>query len=93
VSWLDAGTKSSLVTQQHNTAVAGELVGVDVQISNPMAIGLSLTQLRAVYEHESGVTGTVNEYVKVANDLISYLLISNITHLPLLTGQSSHTAQ
>jgi len=33
-----------------------------------MAIGLSLNQLRAVYEHESGVTGTVNEYVKVAND-------------------------
>ncbi|DBA74127.1 hypothetical protein WJX77_012500 [Trebouxia sp. C0004] len=65
VSWLDAGTKFSLVTQQHNTAVAGESVGVDVQISNPMAVGLSLTQLRAVYEHESGVTGTVNEYVKV----------------------------
>ena len=65
VSWLDAGSKSSVVTQQHNTAVAGELVGVDVQISNPMALGLSLTQLRAVYEHDSGVTGPVNEYVKV----------------------------
>lgn len=65
VSWLDGGSKSSVVTQQHNTAVAGELVGVDVQISNPMALGLSLTQLRAVYEHDSGATGPVNEYVKV----------------------------
>lgn len=77
VSWLDAGTKSSLVTQQHNTAVAGELVGVDVQISNPMAIGLSLNQLRAVYEHESGVMGTVNEYVKVANDPKSFTDITD----------------
>jgi hypothetical protein len=77
VSWLDAGTKSSLVTQQHNTAVAGELVGVDVQISNPMAVGLSLTQLRAVYEHESGVMGTVNEYVKVANDPKSFTDITD----------------
>ena len=65
VSWLDAANKTSAVVQQHNTAVAGELVGVDVQISNPMALGLSLTQLRAVYEHESGATGPVNEYLKV----------------------------
>ena len=65
VSWLDGGSKASLVTQLHNTAVAGELVGVDVKISNPMALGLSLTQLRAVYEHESGVTSPSNEYVKV----------------------------
>lgn len=51
--------------QQQNTAVAGELIGVDVQMSNPMAIGLSLTQLRAVYEHESGATGAYNDYVEV----------------------------
>ncbi|KAL3147776.1 hypothetical protein ABBQ32_002510 [Trebouxia sp. C0010 RCD-2024] len=65
VSWLDAANKTSSVVQQHNTAVAGEVVGVDVQVSNPMALSLSLTQLRAVYEHESGVTGPVNEYLKV----------------------------
>ena len=65
MSWLDAAGKSSAVVQQHNTAVAGELVGVDVQISNPLAVGLSLTQLRAVYEHESGATGPTNEYLKV----------------------------
>lgn len=66
MSWLDAASKTSgAVVQQPNTAVAGELVGVDVQISNPMALGLSLTQLRAVYEHESGATGPVNEYLKV----------------------------
>lgn len=51
--------------RQHNTAVAGELVGVDVQMSNPMAIGLNLTQLRAVYEHESGAVGLSNDFVKV----------------------------
>lgn len=74
VSWLDAASKtSSSVVPQHNTAVAGELVGVDVQISNPMAISLSLTQLRAVYEHDSGVTGPVNEHLKV----IPYLLCSH----------------
>lgn len=64
-SWLDGGSKASLALQQHNTAVAGELIGVEVHMSNPMAIGLSLTQLRAVYEHESGATGPVNAFVKV----------------------------
>lgn len=64
---MDAANKTISVAQQHNTAVAGELVGVDVQLSNPMALGLSLTQLRAVYEHESGVTGPVNEYLKVTS--------------------------
>ena len=62
---MDGGSKASLMLQQQNTAVAGELIGVDVQMSNPMAIGLSLTQLRAVYEHESGATGASNDYVKV----------------------------
>lgn len=65
MSWLDAAGKTSAVVQQHNTAVAGELVGVDVHISNPLAVGLSLTQLRAVYEHESGATGPANDYLKV----------------------------
>lgn len=65
-SWLDGTSKATLALQQHNTAVAGELVGVDVQMSNPMAIGLSLTQLRAVYEHESGAEGPSNDFVKVS---------------------------
>lgn len=73
VSWLDGASKSAVVTQQPNTAVAGELIGVDVQISNPMALGLSLTQLRAVYEHESGVTGPVNEYLKVRPPYVNSL--------------------
>ena len=65
MSWLDGGSKSSLTAVQHNTAVAGEAVGVEVHISNPMSIGVSLTQVRAVYEHDSGATGPVNEYVQV----------------------------
>lgn len=69
VSWLDAANKTNAPMQLHNTAVAGELVGVDVQISNPMALGLSLTQLRAVYEHEGGATGPVNDYLKVLSSI------------------------
>lgn len=71
MSWLDAANKTISVVQQHNTAVAGEVVGLDVQVSNPMALSLSLTQLRAVYEHESGTTGHVNEYLKVISSALS----------------------
>jgi len=47
-NWLDSGSRASLVTSTSEThsCCVGEDIGVDVELSNPLKIELSVTQLR-----------------------------------------------
>ena len=65
-SWLDGGSRTNLAAAATNTAVAGELLGVDIELHNPLAVGLSLTQMQLLYEHEGGAAGPASASVEVS---------------------------
>ena len=65
-SWLDGGSRTNLAAAATNTAVAGELLGVDIELHNPLAVGLSLTQMQLLYEHEGGAAGPASAFVEVS---------------------------
>ncbi|KAK9823583.1 hypothetical protein WJX72_003982 [[Myrmecia] bisecta] len=70
-SWLDGASRNNLAALQCNTAVAGETLGVDLELANPLAVELQLAHLRLVYEHESGASGGSNAYVQVLEEALS----------------------
>ena len=65
-SWLDGGSRANLAAAVTNTAVAGELLGVDIELHNPLAVGLSLTRMQLLYEHEGGAAGPASAFVEVS---------------------------
>ena len=51
-SWLDGGSSSKIAGVTLNTAVVGEPLEVLVSVSNPLALELSVSRMRLVYEAE-----------------------------------------
>ena len=78
-SWLDGGSRTNLAAAATNTAVAGEVLGVDVELHNPLAIGLSLTQLQLLYEHEGGAAGPASAFVEVSASQLVMLAQAGIS--------------
>ena len=39
---------------------------MDVELHNPLAVGLSLTQMQLLYEHEGGAAGPASAFVEVS---------------------------
>lgn len=57
LTWLDGGSRAVLAEAPRHTCCAGEVVGVDVELRNPLQVDLALTRLRLACTFEASSSG------------------------------------